>query len=535
MNVATSTFVRRGYLLTALAVAVLLAGFSGMAWAQATTPLRVGLTMRASPSTLEEGASMDTSTPGRVTVTITRSGADTYDHDGDRVTDPEPIFTTGGHLTLRATCNGEGFDGSSTASDCSFSVGVKGAESEDANVGIGDFGGSGGITLNFEDGPDTGEEVDKTIELLISDISDNGDWNNETVVLTLDLQQATVTNSDDTTRDLTAPTPKLTLKINDDDPMPRLRFDETDIQLAKGNDQMVTVGIGVGARGEGDLPGEANDDGTGENATIHGKLEDLDGTTNRGESEDEILLSVSPADAVGPVADADRGLISITKDGVDVEPDSQGMYPIGTIADAVSTGGIELNITAKEPSGFRDEMISLMLMDGRTMDRMDADGGGIDDAAPATVTILSGAETPTVEFSTDSISIDEGDSETVHLLAGGMQGDEVGSVTVAVRGDADISLEQNGSPTSGLVSFGGNANAELTIIANSDPSLEDGEEETATVTITDASGAIVGDPGTLTVTVVGATAVPVLPLFAQLLLALLLMVGGARLYRRRQG
>ena len=62
MNVERSIFVRRGYLLTALAVAVLLAGFSGMAWAQATTPLRVGLTMRASPSTLEEGASMDTST-----------------------------------------------------------------------------------------------------------------------------------------------------------------------------------------------------------------------------------------------------------------------------------------------------------------------------------------------------------------------------------------------------------------------------------------------------------------------------------------
>ena len=39
------------------------------------------------------------------------------------------------------------------------------------------------------------------------------------------------------------------------------------------------------------------------------------------------------------------------------------------------------------------------------------------------------------------------------------------------------------------MSFGGNANAELTIVANSDPSLEDGEEKTATVTITDASGA----------------------------------------------
>ena len=117
-----------------------------------------------------------------------------------------------------------------------------------------------------------------------------------------------------------------------------------------------------------------------------------------------------------------------------------------------------------------------------------------------------------------------------------MQGDEVGSVAVRVRGEASISLEQNGSPISGgTVSFGGNANAELTIVANSDPSLEDGEEKTATVTITDADGALIGDPNTVTVTVVGSTAVPVLPLFAQLLLALLLMVGGARLYRRRQG
>ena len=34
MNVARSTFVRKGYLLTALAVAVLLAASSGTAWAQ---------------------------------------------------------------------------------------------------------------------------------------------------------------------------------------------------------------------------------------------------------------------------------------------------------------------------------------------------------------------------------------------------------------------------------------------------------------------------------------------------------------------
>ena len=89
--------------------------------------------------------------------------------------------------------------------------------------------------------------------------------------------------------------------------------------------------------------------------------------------------------------------------------------------------------------------------------------------------------------------------------------------------------EQNGSALSGgTVSFDGSANAELTIRALGDESLEDGEEKTATVTITDASGANIGDPRTVTVTVVGSTAVPVLPLVGQLLLALLLTAGGAR-------
>ena len=65
MNVAISTFVRRGYLLTALAVAVLLAGFSGTAWAQTTTVAHVGLRMGASPTAWPEGARWLT-TPHRI-------------------------------------------------------------------------------------------------------------------------------------------------------------------------------------------------------------------------------------------------------------------------------------------------------------------------------------------------------------------------------------------------------------------------------------------------------------------------------------
>ena len=57
----------------------------------------------------------------------------------------------------------------------------------------------------------------------------------------------------------------------------------------------------------------------------------------------------------------------------------------------------------------------------------------------------------------------------------------------------------------------------------------------ATLTIMSASGADIGDRDTVNVTVMGSTAVPALPLLGQLLLALFLLAGGARLYRRRQG
>ena len=57
----------------------------------------------------------------------------------------------------------------------------------------------------------------------------------------------------------------------------------------------------------------------------------------------------------------------------------------------------------------------------------------------------------------------------------------------------------------------------------------------ATLTIESANGADIGDRDSVTVTVTGSTAVAALPLLGQLLLALFLMAGGARLYRRRNG
>ena len=59
MNVARSTFVRRGYLLTALAVAVLLFASSGTAWAQ--TKISATSRFSGSSGTLPEGADLDRS------------------------------------------------------------------------------------------------------------------------------------------------------------------------------------------------------------------------------------------------------------------------------------------------------------------------------------------------------------------------------------------------------------------------------------------------------------------------------------------
>ena len=144
MNVARSTFVQRGYLLTALAVAVLLAGSSGSAWAQ--TPTRFTLTMRASSGTLQEGASVSNSTPDRVTLTITRSDPHfSDDHDGDSATPNvrSPVFDTSHipSLKLTATCNGVA---TAASDDCSFSVRVKGENSDLAGLGA-----DAGATFSF--------------------------------------------------------------------------------------------------------------------------------------------------------------------------------------------------------------------------------------------------------------------------------------------------------------------------------------------------------------------------------------------------
>ena len=535
MNVARSTFVRRGYLVTALALAVLLAASAGTAWAQT-------IRFSTSRATLDEGASSDPATRAPLKVSITRSGDFRVDTTPTDNTDALTNLTawdgsSNPHVTIKVV----EYDGSTSPPTIPFQIS---ARSGDAATTAPLALTTAGVSVGFGRDATRTDELATTIELTIENANssgstpDNGDWNVETLVLELEA-------SSDLTTHLGShlPTPKkasygtreLAVTVTDDDPMPKLTFAPPSIQLARGNMLPMTVRVGVGAGGRAPLPDDIRTT--------------LNGLATMG--EDDILLTVSPPEAVGSIIKIYMGSTEPAT-GTDLKIDSQGRYIVGTIgvdanagaangavatvANAMTEDGIKLNVKAIDVSGFRDEQITFTIMEGRTDEQKMADGGAIDESDPSTVTILSGEDTPTVTFSTDSISIDEGASETVHLLADTDQGSKVGSATVSVRGDALLSLRQNGSAISGgVVEFGGSANAVLEVMAASDPDLEDGEESTATVTITSASGANIGDPRELTVTVVGSTAVPVLPLVGQLLLALLLTAGGARLYRRRQG
>ena len=196
-------------------------------------------------------------------------------------------------------------------------------------------------------------------------------------------------------------------------------------------------------------------------------------------------------------------------------------------------------------SGYRDEMVTFSFV-AKSLTGAPVGLGNVAAGPDLVVTVQSeGEEAPVVSFATTSIDIDEGMTNTVAILADGTLGTEVGSVMVSVSGDAVLSLWQGSDMLE--ANAGGmyqvmlgtadkpSANTILTISADSDRALEDGMTSSATLTIESANGATIGDRDSLTVTVSGSTAVAALPLLGQLLLALFLMAGGARLYRRRNG
>ncbi len=161
--------------------------------------------------------------------------------------------------------------------------------------------------------------------------------------------------------------------------------------------------------------------------------------------------------------------------------------------------------------------------------------------SPLTVTVDSDEMAPTLSFSPTDVTIDEGGQTSTRLIADGASATEVGMVKLMVEGDAMVDLYHEDTMLEEMdgyvmVDMGMNNSARLTAMSTSDPDLMDGDMAyKAWKLMEGSSDAAIGDDYWFRVDVRGSTAVPALPLVGQLLLALFLMAGGSRLYRRRNG
>ena len=466
MNGARSTFKRKGYLLTALAAAVLLAASPGTASAQS-----VGFV--GSSGSVAEAATSATTTPNALTVSVRAAGLPATP-EADRTAAVAKLGTVGVAVP-------EGI---------SVSVKTEG-------------GGESATSLNFS--------KSDTIVLSILPGSTDGNWKSEMYSLKL-----SATGGGGHTPSVTTDVFRVT--VVDDEVAPVAKFEHTNapnITLQESSSTNITVAIDAGTKTE----------------MMQGVMATAPALS---------IMGTGAVDKVGPCATAGNFL-----EIMDMTFDSKGVatlaVPSGSNLKSIATVDTLAVTACEDLSNFRDQSVTLSFT---SKSLMTADGA-ISDGGSITITVDSNEETPTVEFATTDINIDEGGTQSVYLVADTMQGDEVGMATIMVSGDARVSLSGsnvtagddvdaygNGSYT---VEFGKSANTSVTFSAAGDESLGDGETKMAMATISSANGANIGTDDTLNITVRGSTSVPALPLVGQLLLALFLMAGGSRLYRRRRG
>ena len=484
MNGARSTFKRKGYLLTALAAAVLLAASPGTASAQ------VSIGFGAASGTVAEGADNNPATMGArsLQITLTASGlvADNPATDANERLDPLGMVRIAGGAELSFT---------------------------DADNGAVDV--TADLAARFE--------RSSTVTLFVHQTTADGNWMDEKY--SLKLSAGDDTNVVSVTRDV------FMLTVDDADVAPVAKFKHVNapnISLQEASTTTINVGIDAGTT----------------TSASQGAMS----------AAPALMAMITPANAkIGDCLKADG---TASGNFLDIEAEgnvtvNKGTFSLGTGGLGASTEGTA-NATATYPplsveacsdtTNFRDMQATLSFVASSLKSGTD---GTITDGGSITITVDSNEATPTVSFSTTDINIDEGGTQSVYLVADTTLGSEVGKATIMVSGDARVSLTGsnvtagadvdaygNGSYT---VAFGDSANTSVTFSAAGDESLGDGESKMATATISSANGANIGSDDTLNITVRGATSVPALPLLGQLLLALFLMAGGSRLYRRRRG
>ncbi len=515
MNGVRSISMRKGYLLTALAAAVLLAASSGTAYAQS-----IGFV--GTSSTMMEGASPDDKTPNPIMIDINVGGltspsegvvgdledglgAVTLDHSADDAY-PGQLERTGDNRRIWLDSKSSAIDEAELAGNSNL---TRHTDADKVHL----YGVADGAVIDYDS--------NGVIKLIIIDPDGDGNWMDNMFTMDLRTPKAGISPSPGSYR----------VTVRDTSAQPTVAFSRTSVGLTEGTQTTegnpVNVVFGAGKTGTDDDP------------------------SGMGSLTNVIQFTTSPEGAAvtgGCNTTDDNDVLNLSfGNSIEAVTDEEDTWMVGA---AGQIGGTPANYTigieaCGDMSGFNDEMVTFNFV----TKSLKGEPTGYGDIAAGTdlvVTVRSeGEAVPTVSFATTSIAIDEGDTNTVAILADGTLGTEVGSVMVSVSGDAMLSLWQAGntieSGSGGMyeVMLGTadepSANTILTISADSDRALEDGMTSSATLTIESANGATIGGRDSLTVTVMGSTAVAALPLLGQLLLALFLMAGGARLYRRRNG
>ena len=488
MNGARSTYMRKGYLLTALAAAVLLAASSGTAWAQTIDTATKSITFDRSSASLKEGAT--TTRNPAATVKVTREAR--LDAEG------RPMTLTAQTVELQL-----GDPMPMGSSDTGLTITAKGGDIE----ATGDA-----RTITF-----TGDSSE--VVLTISAVAVDGDWDDANYTLTLQRPDP----------DIALGTDEVVVTVADANAQPVASFTKASIKLVEDSTTNVAVKVGLAKGEKRPIP-----------ASLTGVTEDL-------------LVVVDPPDildddpeAMG-AANEDDGAISITM-GANDDPlvpvtGKPGQYTLQAIGEFLDSSNaataLSLTITAAaDMSDYKSSMITVSFESKSLM----PPAGDITNGGSLSIYVESDEPIPTVSFSPTDVTIDEGGSTETVLIAEGALGSKVGMVTLSVKaGDALVGLYQGMDKLEAnedgniVVDLGTSNSARLTANSYSDPDLNDGDTNFIAWEITDADGANIGDGYWFRVDVNGSTAVPALPLLGQLLLALFLMAGGARLYRRRQG
>ena len=499
MNGVRSTFMRRGYLLTALAALLLLAASTGTAEAQS-----IGFT--ESSGSIKEDAELDIDAlngPQVITVRV----------DGITSANQSRVQTALGNVTVQGsgvTIGMIGADGNVLSAPAAGpSVAIPATTFSATN--------SDAVLVVVKD-HDANAETDGARD-------DN--WVNETIQVKL--------NSDGTVR---LGDNIFNLTIEDKDMAPVVKFDTPSFSLNEGNERMVSLDIGGATRIDRIPPGAAIEKSVVVRVSNH----------------DMVMVGACP----GPGPTFGRYAIAITDstgwDTDDLESTgllktSEDSHQIDDLANLAGNGTEPTNASmtieaCADSSGIRDRQVTLTILDRNLTDPMPqgrVTRGHIAKGAPLTITVNSDEAAPTLSFSPTDVTIDEGDSVSTRLIADGQHATEVGMVKLMVEGDAMVDLyhedtlleEMDGYV---MVDMGMSNSARLTAMSMESRELQDGDMAYKAWKLVDGSTDVnIGDDSWFRVDVRGSTAVPALPLIGQLLLALFLMAGGSKLYRRRRG